>query len=65
MASGITTAAIIAAGVHTRAIGVGRAVADDHGNDDDDGAENDVSDSRHVNPRLRLFCPWSTTTSIL
>ena len=45
MASGITTAAVIAAGVHTRAIGVGRAVADDHGDDDDDGAENDVSDS--------------------
>ena len=52
MASGITataviTAAVIAAGVHTRAVGVGRAVADDHGDDDDDSAENDVSGSRH------------------
>ena len=65
MASGITTAAVIAAGVHTRAIGIGRAVADDHGDDDDNCAENDVSDSRHVNPRPRLFCPWPTTTSIL
>ena len=46
MASGITAAAaVIATGVHTRVVGVGRAVADDHGNDDDDGAENDVSDS--------------------
>ena len=45
MASGITAAAVIAAGVHTRAVGGGRAVADDHGDDDDDGAENDVSDS--------------------
>lgn len=45
MASGITAAAVIASGVHTRAVGVGRAVADDHGDDDDDGAENDVSDS--------------------
>ena len=45
MASGIATAAIITAGVHTRAVGVGRAVADDHGDDDDDGTENDVSDS--------------------
>ena len=47
MASGETAAAVIAAGVHTRAVGVGRAVADDHGDDDDDGTENDVSDSRH------------------
>ena len=45
MASGETAAAVIAAGVHARAVGVGRAVADDHGDDDDDGAENDVSDS--------------------
>ena len=45
MASGETAAAVIAAGVHTRAVGVGRTVADDHGDDDDDGAENDVSDS--------------------
>ena len=44
MASGITAAAIIAAGVHTRAVGVASAVADDHGDDDDDGAENAVSD---------------------
>ena len=57
MASGITTAAIIASGVHTRAIGVGRAVADDHGDDDDDGAENNVSDSRHVNPSSLVFLP--------
>ena len=35
MASGETAAAVIAAGVHTRAVGVGRAVADDHGDDDD------------------------------
>ena len=47
MASGITPAAVITAGVHTRAVGVGRAVANDHGDDDDDGAENDVSGSRH------------------
>ena len=65
MTSGETAAAIIAAGVHTRAVRIGRAVADDHGDDDDNGTENDVSDSRHVNPRPRLFCPYSTTTSIL
>ena len=45
MTSRETSAAVIAAGVHTRAVGIGRAVADDHGDDDDDGAENDVSDS--------------------
>ena len=45
MASGETSAAVIAAGMHTRAVGIRRAVADDHGDDDDDGAENDVSDS--------------------
>ena len=35
MTSGITTAAVITAGVHTRAVRVRRAVADDHGDDDD------------------------------